>query len=125
MAVGRVTEILNDISPDFISSLNWLKWMVRWVCIKLPSTEKLTVVLKSTVIILFYSSTKIESATFFRNDHEFKPLIEYPKIYYGYGPDQNLKLAADGFFFGDLRFALNSEAILAPGLSYYHHSVQE
>ena len=119
MAVGRATEILNDISPDYIKQFELTEVNAEMGMYKATiDRETYGRSKKYSDYSILLSSTKIESATFFRNDHEFKPLIKYPKIYYGYGPDLKSQIGGpDGFFFGDLRFALNSEAILAPGLS--------
>ena len=119
MAVGRASNVLDQISPDYISSFNLVHVNASMA---LSSTRisrdafhrnkepELYKVLSQSAEIM---PTKLED-----HDYEYNPRGDFPKIFYKIAPDIRSQIGGpDGFYFGDLRLSFNSELLLRRNIS--------
>ena len=119
VASGRSMSILNDISPDNIrilkvSEINGGLGMYSAEIYRDSFERNKTFNSPQTAL----NQLKITSFRFKEDGHEYNPITKYPAYFIEVGPDLRSQIGGpDGFFFGDLKLAFDSEILLKRNLS--------
>jgi len=119
-SVGRVADILNEISPDVIEefSLVTINANQSLFAVDIPRSSynlykpgKKTDALMADAIIY-----KPEPNHFLA--HDYKPRVELPKGYYKISPAVRSQIGGpDGFYFGDISISIHGEILIKPNFN--------
>jgi hypothetical protein len=119
-SIGRVTDILNEISPDVIEefSLVTINANQSLYSVDIPrSSYNLYKPGKKTDALL-------EDVTIYKADpkhflaHDYRPTIELPTGYYKISPAIRSQIGGpDGFYFGDISVSVHGEILIKPNFN--------
>ncbi len=119
IAIGRITNILDQISPENIKNFRVtnLNAGLQMNTVEINRRE-----FRNTKSYNDANSLKRASYVTRANenlkDYSFRPKKGLPNFYYKINPDLRSQIGGpDGFYFGDLRLKLNSELIFKPNIT--------
>ncbi|MDB4210520.1 YjbH domain-containing protein, partial [Gammaproteobacteria bacterium] len=119
-SIGRVVDILNEISPDIIEEFSAVTINAdqSLYAVDIPrSSYNLYKLGKKTDALL-------EDVSIYKPDpkqhlaHDFRPEVELPSSYYKISPAVRSQIGGpDGFYFGDISISVHSEVIIKPNIN--------
>jgi len=110
-ATGRIARVLDEISPDYIEKFEIQNinagMLMHSIEVDRASFKKYK---KDKIYNLPVKDIVVKARKFNKDDYKFNPKATFPNIFYSFEPDLRSQIGGpDGFYFGDLRVALNSE----------------
>ena len=119
IAIGRITNILDQISPDYIKNfkLTNVNAGLQMNSVEINRRDyKLTKTYNDSTSLK--RSSNINNPNEDLSNYKFKPKKNLPSFYYKINPDLRSQIGGpDGFYFGDLRLRINSELIMQPNIT--------
>jgi len=118
-AVGRALRVLDQISPDYIDTfkLSNLNGYIGMNTVEIDR-EDFSNHLDDKHYKLATRNMTFTPYRYSGSDHKFKPEVELPAFFWKLTPAVRSQIGGpDGFYFGDLRLAFHSEAILFKNFS--------
>ena len=119
-SLGRVTDILNEISPDVIEEFS---------VVTINADQSLYAVdIPRSSYNLYKPGQKtdalLEDVVIYKPDpkqhlaHDFRPRVKLPSSFYKISPAVRSQIGGpDGFYFGDISISVHSEVIIKPNIN--------
>jgi len=119
MAAGRASNVLDQISPDSINSFKLVHLNANMALSSITvSRDAFSRNKDFNLYKVASKSIEVEPAKFYKNDYEYNPRNDFPRIFWKLAPTVRSQIGGpDGFYFGDLRLALNSEILFSKNIS--------
>ena len=118
-AIGRVSQVLDEITPEDIKtfSLTNLNADMGMHTVKI-NRDRFRLGKKSHAPVIALESAEFTTADYAGESYAYKPKTSLPLFLYGISPDLRSQIGGpDGFYFGDLRLAINSETLFKKNVS--------
>ena len=118
-AAGRAVRVLDEISPYGIShfKLNSLNADMGQHSI-LISRDKYNRYKNNNLPHIHLNKSSVSSYKHEFEDYDLQPVAKVPQVFWKFAPNARYQIGGpDGFFFGDLRLAFQSETILRKGIT--------
>ncbi|MDB9885295.1 YjbH domain-containing protein [Gammaproteobacteria bacterium] len=119
-ASGRTLRVLDQIAPDYIDTfkISNINGYLGMHSLEIPRDD-FSGNLENKYYKLAARNIKISPYEYDVNNYEFQPKAEIPAFFWKIAPSLRSQIGGpDGFYFGDLRLAFHSEAILSKGLTF-------
>jgi hypothetical protein len=119
IAATRILRTLDEVAPDSIDrfKVTNLNGEMGLNSISI-SRQNFKNSLSRKTPELFLKDSLIEGYTLNKDDFIYQPIAEYPAFHYNIEPDLQAQIGGpDGFFFGTLRLAMDSELMINKDLS--------
>jgi hypothetical protein len=118
-AAGRVARTLDEMIPDRINKfkITYLNGELSLHTVEVNRSDIKQAVATGSIYPIT-SNARVYRKKYDPEDFKFHPAKELPKFLYSIGPDLRSQIGGpDGFYFGDLRIALNGEYLITPNLT--------
>lgn len=119
IVAGRMTEVLNSISPDYIKEFELINtnagMSMHSVVIQRDDYIKYK---KDKLYPVVARTTEFKSVDIKSKEFAYNPETSFPNTFYRIGPNLRTQLGGpDGFFFGDLSLSYQSETKFSPSFA--------
>ena len=118
-AIGRVASVLDEITPNDISTFEITNLNADQGLHKVTiNRERFNYGKTTNTPLSVLPSSKLESVKYTPDDYAFNPPTKLPSVIWKLSPDIKSQIGGpDGFYFGDVRLAFNSEIIFKRNLT--------
>ena len=118
-ASGRVARALNETMPDEVKEFKLTTTNASMGMHEIIiDRESFNRHIDDELYQLTQRNIQLNSATFIKEEFDFKPSSKLPTHYWKISPSIRSQIGGpDGFYFGDLRLSLHSELILRPNFT--------
>ena len=119
MAVGRASNVLDEITPEHIKSFKLVHLNANMALSSVTVSRDAYVRNKDFNLYQVASqSIEIESAKFIKDDYKYNPRNDFPRAFWKLAPTIRSQIGGpDGFYFGDLRLAFNAEILFSKNIA--------
>lgn len=118
-ATGRAVRTLDRMIPDRINKfkITYLNGELSLHTIEIDRAD-IKKAVKSGSVYPIASNARVYRKKYDKSDFNYQPSKDLPKLLYSIGPDLRSQIGGpDGFYFGDLRVAVNGEYLITPNLT--------